>query len=76
MGLIIDSLLTTQYGDDWPQYTTPPPCPPCTSREARILEAQLKIARDERAFGRKAPWLSYTYPGDLMGDDSDGMNRF
>lgn len=24
-----------------------------------------KFERDERAFGRSSPWLSYTYPGDL-----------
>lgn len=58
---VIDLLLTQAYGNDWP--TT-------VGKKSRAVakaheDAMSKVERDQRMFGRQAPWLSYTYPGDL-----------
>ena len=58
---VIETVLAGRHGSEWPDLV---------SRRAPAVkkayeDAQAKIARDQRAFGRQAPWLSYTYPGDL-----------
>jgi hypothetical protein len=58
---VIDTLLSERIGDTWPEEVARRSPAVKKARE----EADLKISRDQRSFGRAAPWLSYTYPGDL-----------
>jgi len=58
---LIQEVLSRSIGDDWPEII---------SKRSPVVakaraDADLKSARDERMFSKKAQWLSYTYPGDL-----------
>ncbi|GAA5122711.1 hypothetical protein GCM10023339_41500 [Alloalcanivorax gelatiniphagus] len=58
---LVDAVLSARDGDDWPHVVSRR----SPAVKTAYAEAHAKIARDQRAFGRQAPWLSYTYPGDL-----------
>jgi len=58
---LIQAILSRRLGDDWPEIISKRSPAVAKAR----TDADLKIARDERMFSKKAPWLSYTYPGDL-----------
>lgn len=57
----VDSRLSEAYGTDWPT-TVAKKSPAIASARREALE---KMERDRKMFSRQAPWLSYTYPGDL-----------
>ncbi|MET8232115.1 ATP-binding protein [Micromonospora sp. NPDC005298] len=58
---IVEARMVEEYGEDWPALVT--------KKSPAILrawnEALAKMERDQKMFARQAPWLSYTYPGDL-----------
>lgn len=58
---LIDNVLTEKYGTEW----VVPVVKKSRSLQSVLADAQSKQARDSRMFSRQAPWLSYTYPGDL-----------
>lgn len=58
---VVDSILRESYGDEWPKVVAKKN----KAVQKACDEAELKKDRDGRMFGRQAPWLSYTYPGDL-----------
>lgn len=58
---VIDTILASHYGDGWAEEVARKNG---AVKKART-EALEKMERDERMFGRQAPWLSYTYPLDL-----------
>jgi len=58
---LVENTLSNEHGDDWAS---------TVARKNQGVqkahsEALLKQARDMKMFARQAPWLSYTYPGDL-----------
>ncbi|MEU8288370.1 ATP-binding protein [Micromonospora sp. NPDC048905] len=58
---IVEARMVEHYGGDWPALLT--------KKSPAIMrawnEAIVKMERDQKMFARQAPWLSYTYPGDL-----------
>lgn len=58
---LIENILCDELGDEWAQTVAK------KSRgvQSALSEALDKQARDLKMFARQAPWLSYTYPGDL-----------
>lgn len=58
---LVDAQLSSTYGDDWPALVAKKN-PAVMRARADALE---KMERDRKMFARQAPWLSYTYPGDL-----------
>lgn len=58
---VIDSTLRDAYEDEW-EHEVAKKSPAVTRA---LAEAHTKQARDAKMFSRQAPWLSYTYPGDL-----------
>jgi hypothetical protein len=58
---LIDNTLSDAYGEDW----APKLAKKSHAVQKALSEATAKQARDAKLFSRQAPWLSYTYPGDL-----------
>lgn len=58
---VVDNILREAYGEEWEQIVARKHPAVKTALE----EAYIKQARDAKMFSRQAPWLSYTYPGDL-----------
>jgi hypothetical protein len=58
---VVDARLSEAYGSDWPAMVAKKN--PAISKSRN--EALEKMERDQKMFARQAPWLSYTYPGDL-----------
>jgi hypothetical protein len=58
---LIANTLNDAYGEDW----APMVAKKSQAVQAAFSEARAKQARDAKMFSRQAPWLSYTYPGDL-----------
>lgn len=58
---LIDSILSDRIGADWPDEVGRR----APAAKKAFAEANVKILRDQRLFGRTAPLLAYTYPGDL-----------
>lgn len=58
---VVETRLLDSYGGGWPELIAKRN-PAVARARAEALEKQ---GRDVRMFGREAPWLSYTYPGDL-----------
>jgi hypothetical protein len=58
---LIEITLSDAYGEEW----APIVAKKNQSVQTALSEAMAKQARDAKMFSRQAPWLSYTYPGDL-----------
>ncbi|UUT36396.1 ATP-binding protein [Microbacterium elymi] len=58
---VIDSTLRDVYGEEWEHQVAKKH--PAVKKA--LADAHAKQARDTKMFARQAPWLSYTYPGDL-----------
>jgi hypothetical protein len=58
---LIDNTLREAYGEEW-ELKVAKKHP---ALNTALAEAHTKQARDAKMFSRQAPWLSYTYPGDL-----------
>ncbi|MCS5733773.1 ATP-binding protein [Herbiconiux daphne] len=58
---VISSTLSDSYGEDWGSTVAKK----SQAVQMALSEATAKQERDARRFSRQAPWLSYTYPGDL-----------
>ncbi|SDZ19605.1 AAA domain-containing protein [Micromonospora pattaloongensis] len=57
----VEARMMDVYGSDWPALVAKKS--PAITRARN--EALQKMERDQKMFARQAPWLSYTYPGDL-----------
>lgn len=58
---VVEARMLEAYGSDWPALVAKK-SPAVTRARNEALE---KMERDRKMFARQAPWLSYTYPGDL-----------
>ncbi|MEY9853546.1 hypothetical protein ABH923_003224 [Leifsonia sp. EB41] len=58
---LLDNTLNEAYGEDWASVVAKKN----SAVQTALSEATAKQARDAKMFSRQAPWLSYTYPGDL-----------
>jgi len=58
---LIEITLSDAYGENW----APEVAKKSKAVRLALSEAAEKQARDSKMFSRQAPWLSYTYPGDL-----------
>lgn len=58
---LIETILTKAYGPGWPSTLAKK-----NAEAKRIFEsANEKQSRDRKIYTREAPWLAYTYPGEL-----------